>query len=157
MANALANLKVSLPTMGTDADAAFNEVAKGSDFLPRIQLITKGKYVDTGKIAPGHYGVPQAGGEEIQDLGESIDLIPWAFRPKAMDVSDREAIVTSFDVNDDEFKRIQGAPKDSGCMWGPVFLVYERTTGKFYEMFWSKQERTTGSPEGPAFPSVGRT
>lgn len=137
MTNALTTLNIQLPTLNTDDLGALAEVAKGSNFLPRIQLITKGKYVDTGKIAPGHWGVPLAGGEEIEDLGDKIDVIPFAFRPKAMDVSDREAIVTVYDTHDPEFKRISTAPKNTGCIWGPSFLVLERTTGKFYELFFS--------------------
>lgn len=137
MANALANLKVNLPAAANNLDA-LDKVAKGSDFLPRIQLVTKGKYVDTGKITPGHWGVPQSGGEEILDLGASIDVIPFLFRPKAMDVSDRDAIVTVFDnTEDEEFKRIIAAPKNSGCFWGPTFLIYERSTAAFYELFFN--------------------
>jgi len=154
MTNALANLKVSLPAATSEDMQAFGEVAKGSNFLPRIQLITKGKYVDTGKIAPGHWGCPQQGGEDIEDLGEKIDVIPFAFRPKAMDVSDREAIVTSYDVNDPEFKRIVAAPKNTGCIWGPTFLVYERNTQKFYELFFSNASgRSEASKMRPFLPS----
>lgn len=137
MTNALATLKANLPALNTQDLGQLDEVAKGSQFLPRIQLITKGKYVDTGKIAPGHWGVPQAGGEDIEDLGEKIDIIPFSFRPKAMDVSDREAIVTVYDTKDPEFGRISTAPKNTGCIWGPTFLVYERNTRKFYELFFS--------------------
>jgi len=154
MTNALANLKVSLPSATSTDMAAFEAVAKGSSFLPRIQLITKGKYVDTGKISPGHWGVPQPGGEEIQDLGDKVDVIPFAFRPKAMDVSDREAIVTSYDVNDPEFKRIVAAPKNTGCIWGPTFLVFERNTQKFYELFFSNASgRSEASKMRPFLPS----
>lgn len=135
MTNALTTLNVQLPSLGTDELGALAEVAKGSNFLPRLQLITKGKFVDTGKIAPGHWGVPS--GDDIQDLGDKIDIIPFAFRPKAMDVSDREAIVTTYDNTDPEFKRISTAPKNTGCIWGPTFLVFERSTAKFYELFLS--------------------
>lgn len=154
MSNALATLKVNLPTLNADALGQLDEVAKGSQFLPRIQLITKGKYVDTGKIAPGHWGVPQPGGEDIEDLGEKIDVIPFAFRPKAMDVSDREAIVTVYDTSNPEFKRISTAPKNTGCIWGPTFLVFERNTGKFYEMFFSNASgRSEAGKMRPFLPS----
>lgn len=143
MANALAELKVNVPASNMDK---FDEVAKGSDFLPRIQLYTRGRFIDTGKIAPGHYGVPQSGGEEVLDLGDSIDIVPFAFRAKAMDVSDRDAIVTVFDnTGDPEFKRIVAAGKDSGCFWGPTFLVYERSTKTFYELFFNNASGRTES------------
>jgi len=139
MANELVPFKVNLPAVTTDELETLDEVAKGADFLPRIQLVTKGQYVDTGKIKPGHWGVPQPGGEEIEDLGEKIDIIPFCYRPKALDVSDKEAIISVYDVTDEEFQRIKAAPKNTGCMWGPSFLVLERSTGKLYEMFFGNK------------------
>jgi hypothetical protein len=135
MSNELVPFKVSLPAVQEDVMGQLAEVSKGADFLPRLQLVTKGKYVDTGKIAPGHWGVPQPGGEEIQDLGESIDIVPFTARPKAIDMSDREAIIAVYNTTDPEFGRIKKAPKNTGCMWGPSFLVLERSTGKLYELF----------------------
>lgn len=155
MSKALAPLNINLPALTNDDFDQLAEVAKGSQFLPRIQLITKGKYVDTGKIAPGHWGVPQSGGEEIEDLGDKIDIIPFTFRPKAMDVSDREAIITVYDTADPEFARISTAGKDSGCLWGPTFLVYERNTRKFYEMFFSNASgRSEAAKLRPFLPSA---
>lgn len=139
MSNELIPFKVNLPAVTEEQLETLDEVAKGSDFLPRIQLITKGKYVDEGKIAPGHWGIPQPGGDEIEDLGEKIDVIPFTCRPKALDVSDREAIITSYDIKDAEFQRIKVAPKNSGCMWGPSFLALERSTGKLFELFFGNK------------------
>lgn len=139
MANELVPFKVQLPAMSTENMKSLDEVAKGSDFLPRIQLITKGKYVDEGKIKPGRWGVPQPGGDEIEDLGDKIDVVPFVYRPKALDVSDRDAIVAVYDVKEPEFQRIKNAPKNTGCMWGPSFLVLERNTGKLYELFFGNK------------------
>lgn len=136
MSNELTTFSVdNLPAVSDKMFGELAAVAKGGDFLERIQLVTKGKYVDNEKIAPGHWGVPQPGGEEIIDLGKSIDIIPFAVRAKALDVSDKSAIVSNYDIESDDFKRIQNAPKNSGCMWGPSFLVLERNTGKLYELF----------------------
>lgn len=128
-----------LPSVAIETLDTLDEVAKGSEFLPRIQLITKGKYVDEGKIPPGRWGVPQSGGIDIEDLGDKIDVIPLGYRPKALDVSDKDAIIVSYDVKDPEFQRIKEAPKNSGCMWGPSFLVLERSTGKLYELFFGNK------------------
>jgi len=136
MSNELVPFKVNnLPAVQEDVLNQVAEVSKGSDFIPRLQLVTKGKYVDTGKIGPGRWGVPQSGGEEIIDLGDQIDIIPFAVRAKAIDMSDRDAIVAVYDTKDPEFQRIKTAPKNTGCMWGPSFLVLERATGKLYELF----------------------
>lgn len=110
-------------------------------YLQRIQLITKGKYVDTGKIGPGHWGVPK--GEEITDLGESIDILPISVRDKALDLSDRENIIVVYDGSSEEYQRIKAAPKNTGCMWGLSFLVLERKTQQLYELFF-------GTPSGRA-------
>jgi hypothetical protein len=152
--NELVPFKINLPVITDDQLATLDEVAKGSDFLPRIQLVTKGKYVDTGKIGAGHWGVPLPGGEEIEDLGEKIDIVPFCYRPKALDVDDREAIVSVYDVNDPEFQRIKNAPKNTGCMWGPSFLVMERSTGKLYELFFgNKSGRSEAGKLKPFLPS----
>lgn len=120
--------------IGTDQD--FDRIAKSSDFLPRLQLYTKGKAVNRKLVSPGNYGVPVSE-DEVNDLGEEIDILPLARRPKAIDMSDTENIISVYDVNDSEFKRIQdqAAEKDSHCMFGPSFLVYERSTGQFLEFF----------------------
>lgn len=128
-----------LPAVADDVLEQIDEVSQGSDFLPRIQLITKGKYVDTGKIAPGHWGIPQPGGEDIIDLGDKIDVIPINARAKALDVSDKENIISVYDTSDPEYQRIKAAPKNSGCMYGPSFLVVERSTGKLHELFFSNK------------------
>jgi hypothetical protein len=60
-----------------------------------------------------------------------------ARRPKAIDMSDPEAIFVSHDNESDEFKRIaaQSQEKESHCMYGPSFLVYEESTQQFLEFF----------------------
>jgi hypothetical protein len=138
--NALVPFKINaLPVVDASQIESLEEVAKGAEFLPRIQLVTKGKYVDTGKIKPGHWGIPQTGGEEIEDLGVTIDVIPLCYRPKALDVADKDAVITVYDTSDAEFERIKNAPKNSGCMWGPSFLILERSTGTLYELFFGNK------------------
>lgn len=116
--------------------AEFREIAQSSSFLARIQLYTKGKPIDTGLIQPGRYGIPT--GDEIEDLGVEIDVIPLSWRSKAIDMSDRDAVIVNYDSSSDEYRRIKAAAEaggDSHCMYGPTFLVFERSTGKLYEFF----------------------
>ena len=60
-----------------------------------------------------------------------------AKRLKALDLSDKEAIIANYDPKSDEFKDIaaRSAETDSNCMYGTSFLVFERTTGRFLELF----------------------
>jgi len=126
-----------LPSTEQVTDEQLQELSKGADYLQRIQLVTKGKYVDTAKIAPGRYGVPQPGGEEILDLGAAIDILPLCVRPKALDMRDREAVVAVYDMDSPVFQEIKelASQPGGGCMWGPSFLVIERSTNQFYELF----------------------
>ena len=125
-----------LPSVQIGSDEDFEQIAKSSDFLGRLQLYTKGKAVNRGLVRPGHYGIPESD-EEVIDLGDSVDLLVLARRPKALDMSDTEAVIAVYDVKSAEFERIQAqaGERDSHCMYGPSFLVYERSTGRFLEFF----------------------
>jgi hypothetical protein len=136
--NALIPFEVDqLPSVELATDTELQELTKGTDYLQRIQLVTKGKYVDTGKINPGRYGIPQPGGEDILDLGPEIDILPFVVRPKALDMRDRDAVIAVYDMSLDSFKEIKelAADSDSSCMWGPSFLIFERSTNQLYEFF----------------------
>jgi len=126
----------NLPVVSMGSDEGFNDLAKGVDFLGRLQLFSKGNAVGRGLIAPGNWGVPE-GDDQITVLGKSVDCIPFARRPKAIDLSDTEAIIVNYDMESSEFRQIQdeSLKKDSGCMYGPSFLIYERSTGRFLEWF----------------------
>ncbi len=125
-----------LPAVSIGSDEGFDKLAKGADFLGRLQLFSKNAAVSKGLIAPGNWGVPE-GDDQVTCIGKSVDCIPYARRPKAIDLSDTEAIITNYDMESDEFNRIADASlgKDSGCMYGPSFLIWERSTNRFLEYF----------------------
>ena len=125
-----------LPSTQIGTDDQFAELAKGGDYIGRMQLFTKSKANMKGLIPSGHYGIPDSD-EEITDLGQSVDLLPLARRPKAIDMTDMEALVITYDMESEEFKRIaaKSAESDSHCQYGPSFLVYERSTKRFLEFF----------------------
>lgn len=127
---------VQLPSLGlSPIDDMVSSLTRSVAFVERIQLYTKGAAIDQGKILPGHYGIPR--GEEIEDLGASIDVVPLVVRPKALDMRDRDAPVCIYERESPEFRAIEELAQeaDSGCMVGLTFLVFERSTGKFYEFF----------------------
>jgi hypothetical protein len=127
---------VQLPSTQVGTDEMYDDLAKSAEFLARLQLFTKGKAIDKGHIRPGHYGIPESA-DDITDLTDSIDLLVLARRPKALDMTDKEAIIVSHNNESPEFKRIAAASleKESNCMYGPSFLVFERSTGRFLEFF----------------------
>lgn len=108
---------------------------KSTTFIKRLQLVTKGKLIDQGLVKPGHWVIPVSE-EEVIDLGEVVEVLVLALRDKALDTNPQPP-VASFDTNSDLFKEIveQAGTKDSGCMYGPSFLVFERTSKEFLELF----------------------
>jgi hypothetical protein len=143
-----------LPSTQIGGDDIYDSLAKSAEFLGRLQLYSKGKAIDKGLVPPGHYGIPQSG-EEITGLGNSIDLLVLARRPKAMDMTDTEALIVSYNNESPEFKRIaaQSMEKESHCMYGPSFLVIERSTGQFLEFFCgSKSTRAEAKKIYPFLP-----
>lgn len=143
-----------LPSVQIGTDDDFAEIARSSDFLGRLQLYTKGKAVNRGLVRPGHYGIPESD-EEVIDLGDSVDLLPLARRPKAIDMSDTQAVIAVYDVKSPEFQRIQAtaAEKESHCMYGPSLLVLERGTCRFLEFFCgTKSSRSEAKKMFPFLP-----
>jgi len=154
MSNELVIKIEQLPSTQVGTDDQFSDLAKGGDFLGRLQLFTKGEAINKGLVPPGHYGIPVSK-DEVEDLGVSVDIIPLARRPKALDMSDGDAIIVSYDRDSDEFKRIElAAPSsDSHCMYGVSFLVYERSTARFLELFFgSKSTRPEAKKIYPFLP-----
>ncbi len=94
-----------LPSTQIGSDDQFADLAKSTDYLGRLQLFTKGKAVNRKLVGPGNYGIPESD-EEVNDLGDNIDIIPLARRPKAIDMTDNEAIIVNYDPDSEEFKRI---------------------------------------------------
>jgi len=137
----------SLPTTSISR-TALQEISKANEFLGRIQLYTKGRAIDTGTIAPGHYGVPQSGSDGILDLGGEIDVLVFAARAKAMNVSDLENIVVSYNPEDEAFQDIKSGADagDNGNLYGHSFLLYERSTSEFYELFCCNKSARIFSP-----------
>lgn len=107
----------------------------GGSLLERLQLFTRGKAVDAGMIPAGHYGIPEAD-DTIRDLGPAIDALFLARRPKAMDMSG-DTIVINYDPRSAEFHRIAelSLEKDSHCVYGPDFLIFERSTASYYDFY----------------------
>lgn len=157
MSTALATLNPDLlPSCQVGSDDQLEQLTKAGDYLGRLQLYTKGKAIDKRLIRGGEYGIPESA-EKIIVLGEEIDILPLARRTKAIDMSDKEAILVSYDMNSAEFQRIQATAqeKESNCMYGPSFLVFERTTGRFLEFFCGS--KSTRREAGKIYPYMTLT
>ncbi len=136
-----------LPAVGFNAaDELLGELTKSGEFLDRLQLYTKGQAIDKDLIRPGHYGSP-VGDESIKDFGTEIDILPLCCRAKALDLRDKDAIVTNYTPTSETFRTVKelGGTQNSGCMYGLTFLVFERSTGRFYELFCGTKSMRTES------------
>lgn len=118
------------------SDDDFNDLGNSGKFLRRIELKSKGALIDTGKVKPGHYAIIKSS-EDADDLGDSIDILPLARRPKAIDMNDSEQIVVTYDRQSKLFQDIEkrSSQPNSRCQFGASFLVVERTTGQLFELF----------------------
>ena len=128
---------IKLPKGGaiaTQDDDAFKEATKAGDYLPRLQLLTSNSnIVKEGKFPMNHFAIVRD--QNNQDIGESVDVLIIAWRAKAIEIG--EEILTSFETKDQLFKDIQdkSEEKDSGCMYGPEFLVWVPSADSFATFF----------------------
>ena len=101
----------------------FEDIAAG-DWLPRLQLATSQSEIVTSHGFPvNHFAVIR--GTNGRDLGETVDILILAWRPKALELGD--PTITVFDKSDPEFARIRkDMSRQDGIirMAGPEFLVY---------------------------------
>lgn len=117
------------------SDDDFALATKAGSFLPRLQLMTSNsdQCKKTDGFPVNHYALVR--GKNLQDLGIEVDVLVVEWRPKALEMGD--SIITEFDPNSDEFKRIQDKTdeKDSNCMFGPEYLVFIPTIMEWATFF----------------------
>ena len=140
------------------ADEAFSGISGSRTmFLPRLQLFgSNSDAVKEGKIPIAHYGLVKGKDDPI-DLGVSVLLIPLAWRPKAMDVKSEPPLAYHKPDSPEfqELKKRSDTEQNSGCMYGPEFLVWMPDHGYVTFFFGSKTARNEAPgiralmPKGP--------
>lgn len=134
----IATQETKLPVTRTGGRKLFKRVAKGNNFLPFLQLFSKQKAVSKRLIPPGEYGVVVSD-EEVTSYGETIDVMIFAVRAKAVDTSGKKAII-NFDDESEIFKTImeksfiKQADNKTPYKFGLTFLTWVRGYG-FHEYF----------------------
>ncbi|MFX1512753.1 MAG: hypothetical protein ACFFCQ_09220 [Promethearchaeota archaeon] len=114
-------------------------LASNVEYLPRLQLFgSKSDAVTEEKIDIAHWGLVLD--QDITDLGKEVDVILVDWRPKAMDTSGDVPII-SHDPESELFEEIIGKStiRNSGCMFGPEFLVWIPETQQFATYFMSSK------------------
>jgi hypothetical protein len=98
-------------------------------FLPRLSLEgSNSQNAKHKKIAAGNYALI-TGRDTFEDLGDRVDILVLTYRPKALDLSDKKNIISSYDKNSPTFKMIVEkasvkTQEKKGYMYGLEFLVY---------------------------------
>lgn len=126
------------------SDDDFNSVAS-TGFLPRLQLLTSSSGpCKEGEFPVNHYAMVK--GKNYIDLSGEVICLVIAWRPKALRMGDEFMAV--FDINDPEFKKIEeeSGQQDSGCMFGPEFLVYLPNEKEYATFFMGSKTARNESP-----------
>lgn len=108
-------------------------------FLQRLQLFgSKSDACTEQRIGIGHWGL--VNDDVITDLGEETEVAVLAFRAKALDTN-ADVIVNEHDPHSETFAAIRERSyvKDSGCMYGPEFLMYVPSQDVFATYFASSK------------------
>lgn len=103
-----------------------------STWLPRLQLCGSNTLLcKEKKVEMGTYALIRSANDFVP-MGERVEAILFNRRPKAMRISGDE-VTSIFNPESEEFKAIQqeSEEQDSGCFWGPEFLLYLPTLKEF--------------------------
>lgn len=106
-------------------EASFLEIAKASDYLPRLQLFgSNSDAVKEGKIGMAHYGVLTSKDGPITDLGTEVEVGILSWRPKALRIGDQ--VLAYYNPKNPAFIKVMedSEIKDSGCMYGPEYMLW---------------------------------
>jgi hypothetical protein len=125
----------------------FAKVSTTGDYLPRLQLMTAGsEQCKTGEFPINHYAIVKD--SKFTDYGPAIDILPIAWRPKALDMSG-EVILTDYTPDSEKFKAIitKSEVNDSGCMYGPEYLVWVPVAKTFALFFLGSKSGRRESPK----------
>lgn len=113
------------------SEQSFALMVKSGDYLPRLQLFGgSSDACKTGQIPIAHFGiVPNK--ETIIDCGKDFEVVVLAWRPRAIRIG--ESIDNYYNPKAPEFIKVQEESeiKDSGCMYGPEFLLWVPSKEQF--------------------------
>lgn len=131
---------MDLATINSQAPAVnnqdFNALVSSANYFPRIQLMTSNtEAAKSGKVPVNSYVIVE-GKDAYTQLGKEAVVLPLEWRPFALSTKDNP-IVSSHDQKSALFQQIQAKAgiKDSGAMFGPEFLCWVPSAGKFATLF----------------------
>lgn len=136
------------PASKYSSEETFALIVKSGDYLPRCQLFgANSNACKEGKIGIAHFGiVPNK--ETIIDLGVEFSCAVLGWRPRAIRISG-DAIDNYYDPKHAEFVKVQEESeiKDSGCLFGPEFLLWIPQTSQFVLMHMNNKTARRVAPD----------
>lgn len=145
------NLAVILAQTGVgkySSDEDFNHLSTTAGFLPRLMLMSSSSnLVKEGKINQGCFGLVRAK-DQVEDLTKEVPCLPLAWRSKAMKISGDE-VISIYDRQNKLFAEIAEASEvqDSGCMYGPEFLLWVPGAKCFATFYCSSKTSRREAPQ----------
>ena len=127
------------------------EAVISSSFLPRLQLMTaKSQQVAAGEFPVNNYALVE--NSNLIDLGDTVDCINLAWRPKAIRLSG-EQVIAVFDPKNPLFKTIQEEADGpgQGAMAGPEYLVYIPSVKKYATFLLGSKSARREAPKTQTF------
>lgn len=146
----MSNELINVTGMGVSKyadDKAFDSMSSGG-FLPRLQLMgSSSNAVKESKINQGHYALIK-GKDQIIDLTKETNVVVLAWRPKALEIT-TESVLSVYNPKSADFDRIaqKSEEPDSGCMYGPEFLVWVPSEKTFATYFMSSKTSRREAPQ----------
>jgi hypothetical protein len=142
-------IKVPSSDVAEYDDELFKKASKTGDYLARLQLMTSNNdLVKGGKFPVNHFAIVR---DQVHiDIGEAVDVLVVAWRPKALEIE--EEITTVYNPDDDEFARIAAKSEDNmSCMYGPEFLLWFPENLEFLTFFMCSKSMRRESPHVKVF------
>lgn len=126
-------------------------MVRSGDWLPRIEICgSSTTKVKEGKIAQGVFSLTRSD-TDFRDIGKQIDFLSLTFRPKAMRLKNTPSgkPMSFFDRSTPDFKKIQAESESSqsGCVWGPEFLIWLPVANCFATYFCNNPTMRRAAPD----------
>lgn len=124
--NEIVPVDPQVQALATPQDESFDQIARSSDFLPRIKVADSNCLeVKQGKVPVGNWMLV-LGQDNVKDLGKEITAIVHDWRSLALATAGDVVTASSYNQKSPLFLQIakRSEVKNSGCMYGPQFLVW---------------------------------
>lgn len=105
----------------------------GASFLPRLQLCqASSNLCKKNKVPNGTYAVLRGKDAVVHLLGEETNIFIASWRPRALRFGNG-TVQSFYNPATPGFKKVEvdSQVKDSGCMFGPEYLVYVPSVNEF--------------------------